>query len=129
MKEILLKKALETLENSYSPYSSFKVAAALECADGSIITGVNVENSAFGSTLCAEANAFSTAVSSGKREFKRILIIGGKNGKIDSFCPPCGNCRQIISEFCDKDFEIIFYDGKQFETYTLAELLPGSFSI
>ena len=129
MKNILLKKALEVLNNSHSPYSSFKVAAALECADGSVITGVNVENSAFGSTICAEANAISSAVALGKKDFARILIIGGKDGNITDFCPPCGNCRQIMSEFCGKDFEIILFNGKEFETHTLDELIPGRFSI
>ena len=129
MKEILLERALAVLDNAYAPYSNFRVAAALECADGSIFTGTNAENSSFGATLCAERSAFATALSEGKRRFARILIIGGKGGEIRDFCPPCGICRQFMSEFCDKQFEIVLYDGKQFQTYLLEQLLPKGFSL
>ena len=129
MKETLLKKALEVLPNAYAPYSDFFVAAALECADGSIFTGVNVENAAFGDTLCAERSALTAAVSAGKREFVRILVIGGKHGNLTQFSPPCGSCRQVMRELCTPDFEVILYDGKQFEISTLKELLPRSFSL
>ncbi len=129
MKEVLLERALAVLDNAYAPYSNFRVAAALECADGSIFTGTNAENSSFGATLCAERSAFATALSEGKRRFARILIIGGKGGEIRDFCPPCGICRQFMSEFCDKQFEIVLYDGKQFQTYLLEQLLPKGFSL
>ncbi len=129
MKEVLLERALAVLANAYAPYSNFCVAAALECADGSIFTGTNAENSSFGATLCAERSAFATALSEGKRRFVRILIIGGKGGEIRDFCPPCGICRQFMSEFCDKQFEIVLYDGKQFQTYLLEQLLPKGFSL
>ncbi len=129
MKEVLLERALAVLANAYAPYSNFRVAAALECADGSIFTGTNAENSSFGATLCAERSAFATALSEGKRRFARILIIGGKGGEIRDFCPPCGICRQFMSEFCDKQFEIVLYDGKQFQTYLLEQLLPKGFSL
>lgn len=129
MKEVLLERALAVLDNAYAPYSNFRVAAALECADGSIFTGTNAENSSFGATICAERSAFATALSEGKRRFARILIIGGKGGEIRDFCPPCGICRQFMSEFCDKQFEIVLYDGKQFQTYLLEQLLPKGFSL
>ena len=127
MNRLLLEKALKTLENAYAPYSNFRVAAALECADGSIFTGVNIENASFGATLCAERSAFAAALSAGKRQFVRILIIGGTAGQISAFCPPCGICRQFMSEFCAPEFEIILYNGEQFETHTLAALFPKGF--
>ena len=127
MNRLLLEKALKTLENAYAPYSNFRVAAALESADGSIFTGVNIENASFGATLCAERSAFAAALSAGKRQFVRILIIGGTAGQISAFCPPCGICRQFMSEFCAPEFEIILYNAEQFETHTLAALLPKGF--
>ncbi|MBR0415194.1 MAG: cytidine deaminase [Clostridia bacterium] len=129
MKEILLERALKALENAYAPYSKFQVAAALECADGSIFTGVNIENASFGATLCAERSAFAAALSEGKRQFVRLLIIGGSAGHISAYCPPCGICRQFMSEFCAPDFEIVLCNGEQFETHTLKELLPKGFSL
>ena len=129
MHQLILEKALKTLDNAYAPYSSFQVAAALECADGSIFTGVNIENASFGATLCAERSAFAAALSAGKRQFVRILVIGGTAGQISAFCPPCGICRQFMSEFCAPEFEIILYNGEQFETHTLAALLPKGFSL
>ena len=129
MKEMLLEQAKNALQNAYAPYSAFRVAAALECADGSIFTGVNIENASYGATLCAERSAFATAITQGKRDFVRILIIGGKGGEITDFCPPCGICRQVMGEFCKKEFEIILYDGKDYRTYTLAQLLPEGFTL
>ncbi len=129
MKETLLKQAKNALQNAYAPYSSFYVAAALECADGSIFTGVNIENASYGATLCAERGAFAAAITQGKRDFVRILIIGGKGGEITDFCPPCGICRQVMGEFCKKEFEIILYNGKDYRTYTLTQLLPEGFRL
>ncbi len=129
MKEMLLAQAKNALQNAYAPYSVFRVAAALECADGSIFTGVNIENASYGATLCAERSAFAAAITQGKRDFVRILIIGGKGGEITDFCPPCGICRQVMGEFCKKEFEIILYNGKDYRTYTLAQLLPEGFTL
>ena len=98
MKETLLKQAKNAMQNAYAPYSSFFVSAALECADGSIFTGVNIENASYGATLCAERSAFAAAITQGKRDFVRILIIGGKGGEITDFCPPCGICRQVMGK-------------------------------
>ena len=129
MNRILLDHALKALENAYAPYSEYRVAAALECADGSIFTGVNIENASYGATLCAERNAFATAIGAGKRNFVRLLIIGGKQGNIEHFCPPCGICRQVMHEWCTDSFEIILYDSETFQIYTLAQLLPKGFSL
>ena len=129
MKEVLLERALGAMEHAYAPYSGYYVAAALECADGSIFTGVNIENSSYGATLCAERSAFAAALSEGKRRFVRILIIGGAGGKLTENCPPCGICRQFMSEFCTKEFEIILYNGKRFSSFSLADLLPKGFSL
>lgn len=115
-------------EKAYCPYSCFSVGAALLCSDGSIVTGCNVENAAFLS-LCAERNAISKAVSEGKRQFKAIAVVGGKQGETAEYCPPCGACRQVMVEFCDPDlFEIILYDSEDTcKTFSLSELLPESF--
>lgn len=117
------------MQLSYSPYSGFKVGAALLCGDGEIYTGCNIENAAYSPTNCAERTAFFKAVSEGKRDFKAIAIVGGKDGEISDFCYPCGVCRQVMAEFCDGDFEIITTDSKEIKSHTLKELLPESFKI
>ena len=124
----LTEKAVETMNNSYSPYSSFCVGAALLCKNGKVYTGCNIENSSYPVTVCAERTAFAKAVSEGEKDFIKIAVTGGKEGKISSFTTPCGMCRQFMSEFCGRDFEIILYDGKKLKKYTLGELLPDSFS-
>ncbi len=127
-KEMLLIKAQSALNNSYSPYSEFRVGAALLSKSGNVYTGTNVENASFSATNCAERTAFFTAVNSGEREFSAIAIVGGRNGEITDFCSPCGVCRQVMREFCDDDFLIILTDGKVVKTHTLGELLPEGFS-
>ena len=98
--------------------------------DGTIYTGCNIENAAYGPSNCAERTAIFKAVSEGKKDFVAIAIVGGKNGVIEDFCPPCGVCRQVMAEFCSPDFEIILCksDG-EYKKYTLAELLPAAFSL
>lgn len=123
----LIDKAIEAREKAYVPYSHFKVGAALKTKDGKIYTGCNIENASFSMTNCAERTAFFKAVSEGETEFKAIAIVGG-NDKID-FCPPCGACRQVMREFCDKDFKIILFDGEDESVYTLGELLPLNFKL
>ena len=124
----LVKKALEAREKSYSPYSQFKVGAALLTSDGEIFTGANVENAAYTPTVCAERVAFLTAVHLGKRDFKAIAIVGGKASEpVSSYTAPCGVCRQVMAEFADGDFEIILFNGKDVKTYLFSELLPESF--
>ena len=130
MKELLINKAIEARENSYSPFSSFSVGAALLCSDGEIIVGTNVENSSFGGTICAERSAFCAAVSQGKREFDAIAIVGGKRGeKISENCAPCGICRQFMNEFCNADFIVLLSNGESITEKTLGSLLPDSFKL
>lgn len=123
--EMLLSQAREVRKKSYSPYSHFSVGAALMTADGRIYLGCNVENGAFTPTCCAERVAFFSAISDGARDFFAIAVVGNT-----SPCMPCGVCRQVMSEFCRKDFEIVFEgDGGKAESLTLGELLPYSFKL
>jgi len=128
-KELLLEKARQAMVHSYSPYSSFKVGAALLTKSGKVYTGTNIENSSFSATNCAERTAFFKAVSDGEKEFKAIAIVGGKNAEIKDACMPCGVCRQVMAEFCDKDFEIITASEHEIIVKTLDELLPESFQL
>ena len=121
--------AKEAMGQSYSPYSNFKVGAALLCKDGSVYTGCNIENAGYSPTNCAERTAFFKAVSEGKREFAAIAICGGRNGSIEGICSPCGVCRQVMREFCEDEFTIHLVSGKGIESYTLGELLPVSFRL
>ena len=131
----LISKAIEMTERSYVPYSHFHVGAALLEKNGKIWTGCNIENAAYGPSNCAERTAVFKAVSEGARDFEAIAIVGGPEdgaGKvqIQDFCPPCGVCRQVLSEFCDKDFKIILANGKgEQKVFTLGQLLPESFSL
>lgn len=128
--EKLIKKAIKMLNFSYAPYSNFHVGAALLTSEGEIYTGCNIENAAYGPSNCAERTAIFKAVSEGKKEFEAIAIVGGKNGKIENFCPPCGVCRQVLAEFCKKDFEIVLAKStNEYKIMTLEQLLPESFSL
>ena len=98
-KEKLIEQAFQALPRAYAPYSHFHVAAALLCRDGEIYMGCNVENASYPAGICAERSAFSAAVSSGKRQFDAIAIVGGKDGKAQDYCAPCGICRQVMREF------------------------------
>ncbi len=124
-KEWLLDLAQEARARSYSPYSNYAVGAALLCADGTVYQGCNIENASFGDTVCAERCAMFKAVYDGKREFTAIAVIG--SGESPAF--PCGICRQVMAEFCEKEFLIITAncDRTAVSTDTLAELLPHSF--
>lgn len=128
--EALIQKALEARKIAYAPYSGFLVGAALECEDGTIYTGCNIENASYGATNCAERTAFFKAVSEGKKSFRRIAIVGGKEGEM-TFAYPCGICRQVMSEFCDPEkFQVIMAKSpKDFLCAKLEELLPCSFSL
>ena len=129
MKEQLMEQAKLAMKNAYAPYSGFQVGAALLGADGNIYTGCNVENAAYSPTMCAERVAIGKAVSSGCREFAALAVCGGKQGKIQNFCTPCGVCRQVLSEFCAEDFPVYLTDGKEIKTYTLSQLLPEHFAL
>ena len=122
--------ATEATKNSYSPYSEFKVGAALLTKNGKLYTGCNIENAAFSPTVCAERVAFFKAISEGETEFSKIAVAGGKSGVITAATSPCGVCRQVMSEFCDGDFEILMVkEGNEFEKVLLKDLLPYSFSL
>ena len=125
----LLQQAVKARENAYTPYSGFRVGAALEGASGTVYLGCNVENAAFGPTNCAERTAFFKAVSEGERRFTRIAIVGGREGEALAFTAPCGVCRQVMAEFCrPESFRIILGTGEgDLRSYTLAQLLPESF--
>ena len=123
-----MEKAKEAMRFSYSPYSHCMVGAAILSKDGRVFTGCNVENAAFGPTVCAERTAVLKAVSEGAREFEKIAVVGGKGGVLSGAFPPCGVCRQVLSEFCDGDFTILFGTEEGYEEHTLSELLPFSFT-
>ena len=115
--------AVSMLERAYCPYSDFPVGAALECEDGTVYTGCNVENAVYPAGICAERNAIFHAVAEGRTRFRRIVIAG----KSADFCVPCGVCRQVMREF-STDLEIICLNGHGEEkAFTLAQLLPHSF--
>ena len=125
----LIDKAKQAMIAAYAPYSGFTVGAALQCADGSVYTGCNIENAAYSPTLCAERTAFAKAICDGKREFTAIAVCGGKGGVITGPCAPCGVCRQVMVEFCKEDFKVILVKPDGFEARTLSQLLPDSFSL
>ena len=126
-KEQLATRAKEAMQLAYSPYSGYKVGAALLCKDGTVYTDCNIENAGYSATNCAERTAFFKAVSEGQREFEAIAICGGKDGVIEGLFPPCGVCRQVMREFCSDDFLIYLVTKNGVEEYTLAQLLPVSF--
>lgn len=125
----LIAIASEQLKFSYAPYSHFKVGAALLAENGTVYTGCNVENAAYTPCNCAERTAFFKAVSEGVHSFQGICIVGGKDGKLTSYTPPCGVCRQVMMEFCNPEtFEIILaVNSEKYQVYRLKELLPMGF--
>lgn len=128
--EVLIDLAKQAMENAYAPYSGYKVGAALLCADGTVFTGCNIENASFSPTICAERTAFAKAVSEGQRDFVAMAVCGGKDGVITGLFPPCGVCRQVMREFCREDFAVFLADREgAYQTRTLAQLLPDSFSL
>ena len=127
--ETLIDLAKQAMQNAYAPYSGYQVGAALLGTDGRVFTGCNVENAAFSPTVCAERTAFAKAVSEGCRTFSALAVCGGKDGVITGMFPPCGVCRQVMREFCDDDFPVYLVTVQGYETRTLAQLLPDSFSL
>lgn len=127
----LLKLAEQASKHAYAPYSGFQVGAALECEDGTIITGCNVENASYGLTICAERNAIFKAVSEGHRKVSCIAIAGReKEREFRGVCPPCGACRQVMEEFASPDCRIILgRSDAQIKEYSLQELLPLGFRL
>ncbi len=129
VREKLIEEAVKMLEFSYTPYSNFKVGAALLAKNGKIYTGCNIENAGYTATNCAERTAFFKAISQGIKEFDAICIVGGKDGILTEYAAPCGVCRQVMMEFCDpKTFQIILaVDKEHYDVFTLEELLPLGF--
>ena len=120
----LVDLAFTMLERSYAPYSNFSVGAALLCSDGTVFTGCNVENAAYGSTICAERTALVKAVSEGHRDDWVALAVAGKGS---DYCWPCGPCRQMLCEF-NPELPILVARGDgDFKKVLLSELLPHSF--
>ena len=129
-KKELAQTALGMRKFAYVPYSHHAVGAALLASDGRVFTGCNVENSAYGPTICAERTAFVKAVSEGAREFTAIAIAGGFEDVPEKYCAPCGTCRQVMSEFCGESFAVILVKAPEDRMeYTLGELLPLGFKI
>ena len=128
--EVLVKAAIDATKYAYVPYSNFKVGAAILAENGKIYTGCNIENASYSPTNCAERTAIFKAVSEGVIKFKKIAVVGGPNGNLENYCPPCGVCRQVISEFADENFELIL--GTSENTYAVynffEEVLPLSFT-
>ncbi len=118
----LLEEARSVREKAYAPYSNFKVGACVECEDGSIFSGCNIESASFGATNCAERVAIQIAVKEGHMKIKRVAVVG----QIPDVYP-CGICRQVIAEFATEDFELIIPDGDSYRVHTLEEILPFAF--
>ena len=124
---LLIETDKKARENAYTTYTNYKVRCTLLTKNGKIFSGCNIENDGLMS-ICAERVAFTKAISEGEKEFECILVLGGKEEL--QYTSPCGYCRQFMSEFCDKNFEIyMYYDNGEMVKKTLAELLPDSFSL
>jgi len=132
----LVSKAIAARNQSYSPYSNFKVGAALLTKDGRLYQGCNIENAAYSPGICAERTAFSKAISEGEQpfSFQAVAVAGWPKDYIqDSSKPqqafPCGVCRQVMREFCEPDFKVLIATGidNNYTEHTLEELLPYGF--
>ena len=125
----LIDLAIEARKNAYTPYSDFKVGAALLSKEGKVYKGCNIENAAYTPTNCAERTAFFKAVSEGVTDFEAIAIVGGYDKYGLKFCPPCGVCRQVMMEFCESDkFRILLLDeDDEIKSYLLKDILPFGF--
>lgn len=122
--EELIQKAMEARANSYSPYSNYKVGAALLTKSGKVFLGTNVENCGYGPTNCAERSAIFSAISNGERDFEKLAIVGSS----DDICYPCGVCRQVIAELLPTAEIICAKDTNKYEVHTIKDLLPHAFS-
>lgn len=120
----MVRAAEKAMEFSYSPYSNFKVGAALLCSDGTVFSGCNVENVSYGASNCAERTAVFKAVSEGHRSFEAIAIVSSSG----DFTPPCGICRQVLSEFSPSMTVVLSDKFRNLRKYALSDLLPASFS-
>nr|WP_077618845.1 cytidine deaminase [Bacillus sinesaloumensis] len=123
--EQLIKEAIKARDLAYVPYSSFKVGAAILTKDGKVYHGCNIENAAYSVTNCAERTALFKAVSEGDKEFSAIAVVADTDRPV----PPCGACRQVISELCGPDTKIYLSNLKgDVQEVTVEELLPGAFT-
>jgi cytidine deaminase len=120
----LFKAAKEASANAYVPYSGYRVGAALLCSDGSVYTGCNVENASYSLTICAERNAVFKAVSAGVRDFIAVAIYVDSERQF----PPCGACRQVLSEF-NPSLEVIYGNRNAMKQDNLSDLLPSAFNL
>lgn len=126
MKELLLEKAFEAMENAYAPYSNYKVGACVLTKDGTYIKGCNIENASYGATNCGERSAIFGAYSYGYRKDDiEVLAIVTDGGRIGA---PCGICRQVLSELLNEDTPIVLSNGIDMQITNIKELLPFSFS-
>jgi cytidine deaminase len=125
--EELMEKAIAVSKNAYAPYSKFSVGACVLTDTENFYVGCNFENASFGMSICAERNAIGTAIANGERKIKAIAIYSPNQDN----CTPCGACRQVLHEFCnsDEELDIIVKIGDELKVYTLAHLLPESFSL
>lgn len=119
----LIAKAQKATQDSYSPYSKFKVGACVLCANGNMYTGANIENATYGATICAERNAINKAVLAGEKEIEAIAIMSSSN----DYTFPCGICRQVMVEFSPKMKVIVGKNTEDYKVFTAAELLPYYF--
>lgn len=127
--EELCALAKKAMENAYAPYSGYRVGAALLTKSEKVYTGCNIENASYSPTVCAERTAIFKAVSDGERDFLKIAVAGGKDGKITGEFPPCGVCRQVMAEFCDENFKILVVnENNAYTEYCFSEVLPFSFN-
>ncbi|MGR3765071.1 cytidine deaminase [Rossellomorea sp. NS-SX7] len=123
--EQLIKEAKAAREKAYVPYSKFKVGAALLTKDGKVYHGCNIENAAYSMCNCAERTALFKAYSEGDKDYSMIAVVADTARPV----PPCGACRQVISELCSKDMKVVLTNLKgDVEELTVGELLPGAFS-
>ncbi len=126
-RERLMQSARDILRRAYAPYSGFKVGAAVMTGEGKIFTGCNVENASYGLTICAERSAIFSAVANsagGKLSLRAVAVVNEK----EVSCPPCGACRQVISEF-GAETVVVFKSERGYEELTIADLLPSSFKL
>ena len=129
-KQELCALAIKSMENAYSPYSNYRVGAALLCGNGKVYTGCNIENASYGATVCAERTAIFKAVSDGERDFSMLAVAGGTDKELSDKFLPCGICRQVMAEFCKPDFTVLVVTGENsYKEFTLSELLPNAFSL
>lgn len=125
----MIRLASSAREDAYVPYSHFSVGAALLTNEGEVVTGCNIENVSYPAGMCAERTAIFSAVAKKNRTFKSLVVMGGREGcACGDYCMPCGMCLQVMSEFCEPDFDVyIAKNENEVQHYTLKELLPHVF--